>query len=55
MDKQIKKEIDEGIILDPKLMNLEQSAAAEEPAPEEGQPSSGDMGTQVMEPDAGEI
>ena len=54
MDKQIKKEIDEGIILDPKLMNLEQSTAAEEPAPEQGS-SSGDMGTQVMEPDAGEI
>ena len=54
MDKQIKKEIDEGIILDPKLMNLEQSTAAEEPAQEQGS-SSGDMGTQVMEPDAGEI
>ncbi len=54
MDKQIKKEIDEGIILDPKLMNLEQSTAAEEPAPEQGS-SSGDLGTQVMEPDAGEI
>ena len=35
-------------------MNLEQSTAAEEPAPEQGS-SSGDMGTQVMEPDAGEI
>ena len=54
MDKQIKKEIDEGIILDPKLMNLEQGAAAEEPAPEQGS-SSGDLGTQVMEPEAGEI
>ena len=54
MDKQIEKEIEAGIIVDPKLMNLEQGAAAEEPAPEQGG-SSGDLGTQVMEPEAGEI
>jgi len=54
MDKQIKKEIEEGIIVDPKLMNLEQGAAAEEPALDQGA-SSGDLGTQVMEPEAGEI
>ena len=52
IDNQIKKEIEEGIIQDPKLLN--QPAAPEQAPPVEPQPG-GEMGQPVMEPDAGEI
>jgi hypothetical protein len=51
IDEQIKKEIADGIIQDPKLLNqqIEPELGAQQ------EPSSGDLGKQVMEPDAGNV
>jgi len=51
--KQMDKEISDGMVLDPKI-TVQSQIPQEEPMPEQ-QPgvSSGDMGQQIMEPDAG--
>ncbi len=51
IDNQIKKEIEEGIIQDPKLLN-QPPVPEQTPQPEAG---GGEMGQPVMEPNAGEI
>jgi len=51
IDGQIKKEIEEGIIQDPKLLN-QPPVPEQVPQPEAG---GGEMGQPVMEPNAGEI
>ena len=51
IDEQIKKEIEEGIIQDPKLLN-QPPVPEQTPQPEAG---GGEMGQPVMEPNAGEI
>jgi len=51
IDKQIKKEIEDGIIIDPKLLNVpEDPGMVPQPTP-----GGGAMGTSVMEPEPGEI
>ena len=53
MDKQMKKEIDDGIIMDPKLMNMPEDPAAAAPPIAGGQAPA--MGDAISEPGAGEI
>lgn len=57
IDKQMKKDIDDGIVVDPKLavqqMNQQPNMPEDESSVDQ-QASSGDLGQQVMEPEAGD-